>query len=146
MALHHPGELHDPRRQRDLVTPQPYRASLPVPPLEHVIKRVPHAGTQPQPDGDLPGQLAVGSLERARDLPVRRDQRRKHPRPAPRRTAGADMAQHEARSRPPGHIDLVAIGLHRNLIPEPRRLLVRFRVAADPAQQCNVVDNRPLVL
>ena len=146
MALRHPGELHDPGRQRDLFTPQPVRASLPIPPLEHMMKRVPHAGTQAQPDGDLSGQLAVGALERARDLPVRGDQRRQQPRPAQRRTARAHMAQHEARRRPPGHIDLVAIGLHRYLVPEPRRLLVRLRVTADPAQQGNVVDNRPLVL
>ena len=105
MALHHPGELHDPRRQRDLFTPQPCRASLPIPPLEHMIKRVPHVDTQSQPDGDLSSQLAMGALERARDLPVRRDQRRKHSSPAQRRTARADMAQHEARSRSPGHID-----------------------------------------
>ena len=70
MALDHAGELHDPRRQRHLLTPQTLRASLPVPPFEHMLKGVPDAGTQSQPDGDLSSQLAVGPLERARDLPV----------------------------------------------------------------------------
>ena len=59
MALDHAGELHDPRRQRYLLTPQTLRASPPVPPFEHMLKGVPDAGTQSQPDGDLSSQLAV---------------------------------------------------------------------------------------
>jgi hypothetical protein len=51
------------------------------------------------------------------------------------------VAQHEA------HIDRireVAVGPQLDVVAEPRRLLVRVRVATQPREQRHVVDDRAL--
>ena len=141
------GQLHDARGQRDLVSAQLARPAAPVPSLISGGNRVAHGVRQ--------AQLV---RERARESVVRLDhavefvvsghhELERDTQAVQRLVAGADPAHRGERRPQAAHVVRRELGgLQRYVVPEPLRLLVRVRVAADVNQQRGVVDRGPLLL
>ncbi len=136
------GEVHQPRRKRDLLALQLVRA-LPIPALVALPQALPYLVAQPKSGGELIRRAVVvlgQTLDRAPSVAEERDADpcaldQRPPRPA-------DVLQHERGRlpRPAEVIAIVGVPLQRQVVAEPLRLLIRIRMTANPREQTRVVQ------
>ena len=140
------GQLRDPRRDRHLLALQLARPSAPVPLLVRAAERGADLVRQPE----LLGQRARHRSVAAHDVAHLAVTGEGEFQPDAEAVKGRVARTHEPHARRcRAHAaQLVAVldGLHRDVVAEPLRLLVRVGVAAHVDQQGRVVDDRPFLL
>ena len=139
-------ELCQPRGDRDRVALQLARPAVPVPLLVCRAESIGHVVGEPELLGERARHRGV-----LRDHPVQVLVAGHHELEADsetlqRRCAGADATEHGRRAAHALELVVVLAGLHRDVVAEPFRLLVRVRVTADVDEQRRVVDGDALLL
>jgi hypothetical protein len=142
--LHDVGDDHYPGSERDLLADELSGRALAIPALEDVLKRIADVRPESETHCELPRDQAVRGLHRRHPLVPGQQQRPDPEHPPPRRTAPPDASQGECGQLRTRRVDHLGLGPQRDVIPEPRRLLVRVGMAAQPRQQRDVVDDSPL--
>ena len=111
--------------------------ALAVPALEGLSQAVPHVLAEAELRRELFGGRPMVVEDAVDVAPAVADERDADPRAVQERTSRAEVLQHEAR---PGMVDEREVGLERQIVTEPLRLLVRVDVAAHPREERGVVD------
>jgi hypothetical protein len=108
-----------------------------------VLETIAHLHSKAEAHCEQPSEHAVRRLHRDHRIAPGGQQRSETQHPARSRLAATDVAHHEA------HAELiceVAVRPQLDVITEPAGLLMRVRVAAQPGEQRNVVDDGSLCL
>ena len=142
---HHVGEVHHARRQHDLLALQCRRHALAVPALECLSHACPHLRREAERSRQLGRGHAVVLDGLARAQPVA-DELDPQASPLRQAAAGTEVAQGEQLAGHARHVRRAGVGLERQVVPEPLRLLVGVDVATDPRDQARVVDEPPCLL
>ena len=95
--------------------------------------------------GERSGRGAV-RVDHPRQLPAGvAEQGSHHPGPLAQRFTACHVAEQEPQVRQPGPVDQIGVATGGDVVPEPARILLGVRVAADPHHQGRVVDSVALV-
>lgn len=134
--LHDVSQVHETRRDRDVVSLQPFRGAATVPALEALFDRVVHDRVETQPGHELVRCTPVVLEQRlGSPLPLAHEGGNQSELLVPREPT-AQVTQHEKRTRGRGvKVDQTELALQDRIVAEPFRLFVGVNVAANPRDE-----------